>query len=246
MIAFEQGIRFSEGLWILVDNNRPAGCTVPFPMAFVLGTRTTDPNAGQQGQFAPSSHYMPAFMRVNPILVWTYGHIWHYLRTFQLPYCCLYDQGYTSLGTVLDTMPCPALAVAGYRDSNNNNASGTNNSSSTTSSNGIPKYWPAYMLRDYDQERAGRITKESSSSAANKQAEKKKVTTSSSTSSLGNLSAFSIVPTKGANYLNNNNNKDGAAAAAQKKSNMKTREEKIHLRAYPTIPIICKKRSVCW
>lgn len=57
----------------------------------------------------------------------------------------MYDQGYTSLGTTKDTLPCPALAVPG------------------TSSEGkgtLPKFWPAYMLQDWSQERAGRIKKE--------------------------------------------------------------------------------------
>jgi len=78
---------------------------------------------------------MPPFLRVNPILDWNYGQVWHFLRTFQLPYCKLYDDGYTSLGTVKDTLPCPALK----KDND--------------------EYWPAYMLRDWDQERAGRISK---------------------------------------------------------------------------------------
>lgn len=144
MVVFEQGVSFSDGLKMLVDNNFPKGSTIAFPMAFVLGTRSSDPNSQSQGHFAPSSHYMPPFMRVNPILEWTYGHVWHFLRLFQLPYCCLYDVGYTSLGTVKDTRPCPALAVAG----------------ASAEKGSVPKYWPAYMLRDWDQERAGRIKKE--------------------------------------------------------------------------------------
>jgi len=146
MLAFEKGIKFGEGLQTLVNHNIPSGgSNVAFPLAFVLGTRSTDPNAGAQGQFAPSSHYMPPFMRVNPVLSWTYGHVWHFLRLYHLPYCTLYDQGYTSLGTTKDTFPCPALAVAGVTINRSNN---------------VPKYWPAYMLRDWDQERAGRASKD--------------------------------------------------------------------------------------
>ena len=57
--------------------------------------------------------------------------------------CCLYDQGYTSLGTTKDTFPCPELAVPGVITLQRGHA--------------LPKYRPAYMLRDWDQERAGRI-----------------------------------------------------------------------------------------
>jgi molybdenum cofactor synthesis domain-containing protein len=192
MIAFEKGIKFTEGLRILVENNRPGldhrwsddissrQQQMTFPMAFVLGTRLTDPNAGSQGAFAPSSHFMPPFMRVNPILNWTYGHVWHFLRLFHLPYCRLYDQGYTSLGTTKDTVPCPALSVPGV-----------------SSETGVPKYWPAYMLRDYDQERAGRIAKEAAHHSTAKQKDKPQDSCSpngdleQSLSSKSHLSTFS-------------------------------------------------------
>ena len=151
MIAFKEGVSFGDGLKYLVERNfapnkqgvsySSSSQAPPHPLAFILGTRSDDPNAGGQGVYAPSSSYMPPFLRVNPILNWTYGHVWHFLRLFDLPYCSLYDDGYTSLGTVKDTLPCPAL-----KKSDNND-----------------EYWPAYMLRDWDQERAGRINKKNKS-----------------------------------------------------------------------------------
>ncbi|KAF9626740.1 hypothetical protein IFM89_038958 [Coptis chinensis] len=40
--------------------------------AIFLGTRIGDPNAVGQEQFSPSSPGWPPFMRVNPILDWSY------------------------------------------------------------------------------------------------------------------------------------------------------------------------------
>lgn len=82
-------------------------------------------------------------MRVNPILNWEYGHVWHFLRTFNLPYCILYDQGFTSLGKVTDTRPNPALLRKPMSAENGESLS----------------YWPAYMLADWSLERAGRLNK---------------------------------------------------------------------------------------
>ena len=141
MIAFDRGISFGDGLKVLVENNMPDETTsVSFPMAFVLGTRTGDPNASGQGVFAPSSSYMPPFMRVNPIIHWNYGQVWQFLRGFHLPYCRLYEEGYTSLGNCKDTLKNPALFAPGDGESEG-------------------RYREAWMLTDYDLERAGRIPK---------------------------------------------------------------------------------------
>lgn len=124
-------------------------------LAFVLGTRKGDPNCGDQQFFSPSSSWMPPFMRVNPILLWSYGEVWEFLRHYDLKYCYLYDevisnlsssflflslksqsfQGYTSLGKQADTEPNPSLKAEDGR------------------------YRPAYMLTDWSLERAGRSVK---------------------------------------------------------------------------------------
>jgi len=48
-------------------------------------------------------------MRFNPILDWSYRDVWDFIKACELPYCNLYDHGYTSLGTVKDTIRNPEL-----------------------------------------------------------------------------------------------------------------------------------------
>eukprot|EP01069_Polyplicarium_translucidae_P004321 Polyplicarium_translucidae@DN2553_c1_g1_i6.p1 len=98
-------MRYEEGMKILLSDLREGECA-----AFLLGTRRSDPRGESQGVYAPSSHWLPPFMRVNPIVEWTYGDVWHFIKKFSLPYCALYDQGFTSLGTPDTTSPNPLLA----------------------------------------------------------------------------------------------------------------------------------------
>ncbi|THU44321.1 hypothetical protein C4D60_Mb02t06190 [Musa balbisiana] len=108
--------------------------------AIFLGTRIGDPNAVGQEQFSPSSIGWPPFMRVNPILDWSYRDVWAFILTCKVKYCSLYDQGYTSIGSIYDTVPNALLSIV--------------DSSSTTEI-----FKPAYMLSDGRSERAGRTKK---------------------------------------------------------------------------------------
>lgn len=103
--------------------------------AFVMGTRRTDPYSSNMKNFEPSSPGWPSFMRVNPILDWRYAQIWDFLRTFEIPFCSLYHNGYTSLGSVSTTAQNPALR----RIIDN-----------------VVTYSPAWHLEDEQLERAGR------------------------------------------------------------------------------------------
>ncbi|XP_042054279.1 FAD synthase-like isoform X3 [Salvia splendens] len=105
--------------------------------AFFLGVRIGDPTAVGQEQFSPSSPGWPPFMRVNPILDWSYRDVWEFLLTCKVSYCSLYDQGYTSIGSIHNTVPNALLSL----------------SKSTSSED---KFKPAYMLSDGRLERAGR------------------------------------------------------------------------------------------
>merc|ERR1712130_1098642 len=78
----------------------------------------------------------PEFMRVNPILEWSYEDVWSFIRRLHLPYCVLYDRGYTSLGAKQSTIPNPELKVV--------------------DENGKITYRPAYMLTKNSAERSGR------------------------------------------------------------------------------------------
>ena len=104
-----------------------------------LGTRSGDPNAGDQQIFSPSSAGWPVFMRINPIMDWSYHDVWEFLILCKLPYCSLYDKGYTSLGSVETTFPNTALA----RPDGN--------------------FSPAHMLQDPKLERSGRVKKDGKS-----------------------------------------------------------------------------------
>ncbi|KAA0043989.1 hypothetical protein IC582_009404 [Cucumis melo] len=105
--------------------------------AIFLGVRIGDPTAVGQEQFSPSSPGWPPFMRVNPILDWSYRDVWAFLLTCKVQYCSLYDHGYTSIGSIHDTLPNALLCIS--------NSTGNKE-----------KFRPAYLLSDGRTERAGR------------------------------------------------------------------------------------------
>jgi phosphoadenosine phosphosulfate reductase len=47
--------------------------------------------------------------KFNPLADWSEGQVWSYLRTYQVPYNKLYDNGYRSIGCA----PCTRPVVAG-------------------------------------------------------------------------------------------------------------------------------------
>jgi len=100
-----------------------------------MGNRSTDPWSNDLQPFTDSSVGWPSFMRVFPILQWDYCAVWRFLRLFDLPYCSLYDKGFTSLGEKNNSQPNPTLKVEGEAS----------------------EYRPAYELTDNSLERLSRI-----------------------------------------------------------------------------------------
>lgn len=52
--------------------------------AVLVGTRRNDPHGEHLRPFAPTDAGWPAFMRVHPILDWSYGDVWAFLRSEKL------------------------------------------------------------------------------------------------------------------------------------------------------------------
>lgn len=119
----------------------------PSISAIFVGTRRTDPHGAHLTPFARTDGNWPDFMRVHPVLDWHLSDIWCFLRHpalretadgSPLRYCSMYDQGYTSLGGVCDTVRNPKLKVV------------------HAGSGETAGYRPAYEMVEDDGERLGR------------------------------------------------------------------------------------------
>lgn len=122
---------------IKLENNNFKDCLQEFidkteAVAIVMGVRAGDPGSKNLKVLAPTDEGWPSIIRINPILVWSYCDVWDFIRFLDVPYCCLYNQGYTSLGNKTNTKPNKYLK----KDNGN--------------------YSVAYLLQDPEKERAGR------------------------------------------------------------------------------------------
>ncbi|KAI8146595.1 hypothetical protein BJV82DRAFT_576138 [Fennellomyces sp. T-0311] len=65
----------------------------PKPKAIFVGIRRNDPYAENLTHFDMTDKGWPQFMRVHPIVDWSYKNIWDFLLRLRIPYCSLYDDG---------------------------------------------------------------------------------------------------------------------------------------------------------
>jgi FAD synthetase len=105
-----------------------------------VGTRRTDPHGEKLTFFDRTDGGWPDFVRVHPVIDWRLEDVWTFLKApelGELEYCSMYDEGYTSLGGVGDTVRNPKLRYVDEKD-------------------GRVRYRPAYMLVVDGEERLGR------------------------------------------------------------------------------------------
>lgn len=124
----------------------------PSVKAILVGTRRTDPHGEHLKHFDPTDNNWPQFVRVHPVIDWHYVDIWTFIRYLNVPYCSLYDMGYTSLGGITDTKPNPMLA----RQPSTQQVTTLGNGNVRTDGPSKPKFRPAYELVDDYEERLGR------------------------------------------------------------------------------------------
>ncbi|XP_011305908.1 probable FAD synthase [Fopius arisanus] len=125
VIRMKKPVISALGIYLNENKNLKAG---------ILGVRRGDPGSENLQAFEPTDTDWPELMRIHPILDWSYRDVWEFILEHKVPYCSLYDRGYTSLGERTKTFPNPLLQLP----------------DSPTC------YRPAYTLLDDSTERDGR------------------------------------------------------------------------------------------
>ncbi|KAG6380196.1 hypothetical protein JVT61DRAFT_8287 [Boletus reticuloceps] len=81
--------------------------------AILVGTRRSDPHGATLTYRNKTDVGWPSFERINPIINWSYSDVWTFLRRLNVPYSSILrgDNRYTSLGSIYNTFPNPALRI---------------------------------------------------------------------------------------------------------------------------------------
>lgn len=77
--------------------------------AIVIGIRYTDPYAADLKTIQPTDSDWPDFLRLQPLLHWKLSNIWSFLLYSNEPICGIYSMGFTSVGSIKNSLPNPHL-----------------------------------------------------------------------------------------------------------------------------------------
>ena len=78
----------------------------------IMGCRRNDPGCQNLCILSHTNNGWPDFLRLNPILEWTYDEVWDFILSRRISYPILYDNGYTSIGDKLSTTKNPFLLTS--------------------------------------------------------------------------------------------------------------------------------------
>ena len=92
----------------------------------VVGVRRQESTKRRNRPIYHESLRQKTKMFLNPIVDWSEDEVWEYIHKYNLPYPCLYDEGYTRIGCIL----CPMHSVK----------------QKLMDIERYPKYYNAYML----------------------------------------------------------------------------------------------------
>lgn len=114
--------------------------------AVFLGTRQDDPDGKyQKSSIEKCTAGWPNVVRYCPVFTWNYAQVWSYILRREVPFCSLYRDGYTSLGSKMSTRRNSHLAVV------------AGDAVSATSGAEPSLFRPAWELADGAFEREGRV-----------------------------------------------------------------------------------------
>ena len=92
-----QGFPTRKQRWccrLLKEQDAPVGSTM------IFGVRAEESSRRAKNWGLVTYHDKKRANVISPIVNWTSEHVWAFIREHNLPYCCLYDQGFDRLGCV--------------------------------------------------------------------------------------------------------------------------------------------------
>ena len=75
----------------------------------VIGVRRAESVNRRDREVFEESKSTPGKWFLSPIVDWTDANVWDYIRSRNMPYCCLYDEGKTRIGCIM----CPMQGTKG-------------------------------------------------------------------------------------------------------------------------------------